>query len=111
MGDSTSIMKILIIRFKVHSVIFQLSEDRAGQIFLSQLDPSVSLYSTSVSLTSYHTLNSNTIFVGHVLQKAGADPGGRGLGGQDTPFWGTPKLHKEGKNVACMHANATCFSS
>ena len=30
----------------------------------------------------------------------GADPGGGGPGGQDPPFWGTPKLHKEGKNGA-----------
>ena len=37
-------------------------------------------------------------------QPAGADPGGPG--GQDTPpppFWGTPKLHKEGKK-RCAHA-------
>ena len=33
-------------------------------------------------------------------QCAGADPGGS-LGGQDPPppFWGTPKLHKEGGNA------------
>ena len=41
------------------------------------------------------------------IEYPGTDPGGGGvLGGQDppTPFWGTPKLHKEGKNVA--HENA-----
>ena len=99
-NDKSNSSKILIVRFKVHFFIF-----------LSQRDPSVALHSSSVSLTSYHTVNSKAISVSHVLQKAGADPGGRGLGGQDTPFWGTPKLHKEGKNAACMHANATCFSS
>ena len=45
----------------------------------------------------------------------GADPGGGGWGpgGQDSPppFWGTPKLHKEGKNVARMGANEPHFSS
>ena len=31
--------------------------------------------------------------------------GGGDSGGQDPPpFWGTPKLHKEGKNVACVCA-------
>ena len=34
---------------------------------------------------------------------AGADPGGGGPGGQDPPFWVTPKLHKEGKK-RCAHA-------
>ena len=28
----------------------------------------------------------------------GADPGGGVLGVRTPPFWGTPKLHKEGKN-------------
>ena len=44
---------------------------------------------------------------------AGADPGGGGggrggPGGQDPPpFWGTPKLHKEGKKRrACARENA-----
>ena len=43
----------------------------------------------------------------------GADPGGGGPGGQDPspPFWGTPKLHKEGKNVARMRANGPHFST
>ena len=33
-----------------------------------------------------------------------ADPGGGGgvLGVRTSPFWGTPKLHKRGKNVACV---------
>ena len=32
---------------------------------------------------------------------SGVDPGGGGdvLGVRTSPFWGTPKLHKEGKNV------------
>ena len=32
----------------------------------------------------------------------GADPGGGVLGLRIPPFWKTPKLHKEGKNVACV---------
>ena len=46
--------------------------------------------------------------------RPGADPGGSGPGGQDTPpppFWGTPKLHKEGKNVARMLAKTPRFST
>ena len=49
------------------------------------------------------------------LVSAGADPGGGGggPGGQDPPppFWGTPKLHKEGKNVSRMHMKTPHFSS
>ena len=38
------------------------------------------------------------------------DPGGGGgPGGQDTPFLGTPKLQKEGKNVARVHAQNAAF--
>ena len=32
-----------------------------------------------------------------------------GPGGQDPPFWGTPKLHKEGKNVARVRAKNAAF--
>ena len=46
-----------------------------------------------------------------VLQTlSGADPGG-GLGGQDPPFWGTPKLHKVGKKMLRACTKATHFSS
>ena len=32
----------------------------------------------------------------------------QGGGGQDPPFWGTPKLHKEGeKRRGCTRTNAT----
>ena len=44
----------------------------------------------------------------------GADPGGGGVpGGQDLPFWGTPKLHKEvkRKNVSRMHTKTPHFST
>ena len=43
---------------------------------------------------------------------AGADPGG-GAGGQEPPppFWGTPKFHKEGKNVARVRAETRRFST
>ena len=27
------------------------------------------------------------------------------------PLWGTPKLHKEGRNVVCMHTNTPRFST
>ena len=45
--------------------------------------------------------------------RAGADPGGGGLGGQEPPppFWGTPKLHKVGKNVVRLRTNTLHFSS
>ena len=33
-----------------------------------------------------------------------------GLGVRMPPFWGTPKLHREGKNVTRMHANTPRFS-
>ena len=38
---------------------------------------------------------------------------GGGPGGQDSPppFWGTPKLHKEGKNVARVRAKRPRFST
>ena len=36
---------------------------------------------------------------------------GEGLEGHDTPFLGTPKLHKEGENVVCIRANAMHFGS
>ena len=45
---------------------------------------------------------------------AGADPwgGGGGPGGQEPPlFWGTPKLHKEGKNGAHVHVKTPRFST
>ena len=48
---------------------------------------------------------------------SGADPsvcvwGGGGLGCHDPPFWGTPKLHKEGtKNVVRVCLNTTRFTS
>ena len=53
----------------------------------------------------------------HAIQlivTAGADPVGGFLEGQDPPpppsaFGATPKLHKEGGNVARMRANTTCF--
>ena len=40
-------------------------------------------------------------FIEHPNPSLGVDPGGRGGGGVFgvRPFWGTPKLHKEGKNV------------
>ena len=41
----------------------------------------------------------------------GADPGGGGPGGQDPPFWGTPKLRKKGKNVARVRAKTLRFST
>ena len=45
-----------------------------------------------------------------VLQ--GRIQGGRGvLGVRTSPFWGTLKLHKEAKNVACMCAKALRFST
>ena len=37
--------------------------------------------------------------------------GGGGPGGQDPPFWGTPKFHKEGKNVAHVRAKSLLFST
>ena len=40
----------------------------------------------------------------------GADPGG-GVLGVRTPFWGTPKLHKEGEKTARMHAETPRFST
>ena len=43
---------------------------------------------------------------------AGTDPGGAGPGGQEPPlFWGTPKLHKEEKNVGRVRAEMPHFSS
>ena len=36
---------------------------------------------------------------------SGVDPGGGGV------FWGTPKLHKEGKNVARVHVKTPHFST
>ena len=47
----------------------------------------------------------------YVMMMAGADPGGGGPGGQDPPFWGTPKLHKEGKNGARVRAKTPHFST
>ena len=39
------------------------------------------------------------------LRDQGRIQGGGGvLGVRNPPFWGTPKLHKEGKNVACGNA-------
>ena len=38
----------------------------------------------------------------HNVLGPGADPGGS--------FWGTPKLHKEGKNVACVLTNTPRFT-
>ena len=44
---------------------------------------------------------------------SGADPGGAGVpGGQaPLPFWGTPKLHKHGKNVAHVCAKMPRFGT
>ena len=43
----------------------------------------------------------------------GADPGGGGSWGSGPPplFLGTPKLHKEGKNVARMRTKTLHFST
>ena len=42
----------------------------------------------------------------------GADPGGGGPGGQEPPFLGTPKLHKEGKKtVTHVRAKTPHFST
>ena len=46
-----------------------------------------------------------------MYNEPGADPGGGDPGGQDPPFWGTPKLHKEGKNVARVRAKTPHFST
>ena len=48
--------------------------------------------------------------------QAGPDPGGVQGGGvlgvrTPPPFMGTPKLHKEGENVALVRANEPRFSS
>ena len=43
--------------------------------------------------------------------RPGADPGGGVPGGQDPPFWGTRKLHKEGKNVPRVCAKTLRFST
>ena len=43
------------------------------------------------------------------LNRGGSRVGGPG--DQDPPFWGTPKLHKEGRNVVLVHANTSRFSS
>ena len=48
-----------------------------------------------------------------VAEKAGADPGGGGVLGVNPPpppLWGTPKLHKEGKNVTRVRVNGLHFS-
>ena len=45
----------------------------------------------------------------HYMQ--GRIQGGGGPGGQDPPFWGTPKLHKEGKNGALVRAKTPHFST
>ena len=37
--------------------------------------------------------------------------GGGVLGVRTTPLWGTPKLHKEGKNVARVRAKKPRFST
>ena len=37
--------------------------------------------------------------------------GGGGAGGQDRLLWETPKLHKEGKKVACVCAKTPRFST
>ena len=42
----------------------------------------------------------------------GRSRGGGGPGGPDPPpFWGTHKLHKEGKNVARVHGKTPHFST
>ena len=41
----------------------------------------------------------------------GGSRGGGVLGVRTPPFWGTPKLHKEGKNVARVRAKTPCFST
>ena len=49
--------------------------------------------------------------VGTHLTHTGADPGGGGSWGSGPPFWGTPKLHKEGKNVPRMCTKTPRFST
>ena len=49
--------------------------------------------------------------LGSMMVTQGRIQGGGGPGGQDPPFWGTPKLHKEGKNGARMRAKTPHFST
>ena len=44
------------------------------------------------------------------MARRGGSRGGV-LGVRTPPFWGTPKLHKEGKNVARMRARTPRFST
>ena len=46
-----------------------------------------------------------------IASHSGADPGVGGPGGQDPPFWGSPKLHKEAKNFARVRAKTPGFST
>ena len=51
---------------------------------------------------------------GIVIRQGRIHVGGGGVLGVMTPpppFWGTLKLHKEGKNVTRKHANATRFTT
>ena len=45
---------------------------------------------------------SHLFFIYSLSRGGSTRGGGEGPGGQDPPFWGTPKLHKEGKKR--MHA-------
>ena len=41
----------------------------------------------------------------------GGSWGGGGVGVLTPSFWGTPKLHKEGKNVVCVRTEMPRFST
>ena len=55
----------------------------------------------------------NLLWGSYWVYRAGADPGGGGSwgSGPPPPFWWTPKLHKEGKNVARVRAKTPHFST
>ena len=49
---------------------------------------------------------------GRMNLRGGSKGGGRPWGQEPPPpFWGTPKLHKEGKNVVRMRAKTPHFST